>query len=326
MEEDDRIQIESSYWRLETAITDSLQLTAQGAFDAVTGATPTGAPPPPGSNEVPVVEIEDNRAGGFVQLEKTWGIYTLGAQVAASVESDYESIAFTLNHQFSLNKKTTTLLAGASATFDEIEAVTMENGQGKDSFDFILGVNQILTPTTTLQVNFTYGFGDGYFTDPYRIALVDGFFQFENRPDYKDKRIVYAALRQFIPPLDAGIEADYRYYEDSFGFESHTATARWHQHIGNHLVVSPMFRYHQQTEAEFYGVTFEGAPRYFSSDWRMSAFETISYGVQAVVFWSDEFSLDFTYERYDVDPRDGETPRTVYVGTDVYTFGGTVRF
>ena len=65
-----------------------------------------------------------------------------------------------------------------------------------------------------------------------------------------------------MTPLNASIEASYRFYHDSYGIIANTVGVQWFQKIGQAAVVSPSFRYYRQGAANFYGIQFPGDPNF----------------------------------------------------------------
>src|SRR6185503_9983662 len=65
-EEADRIQVQTHSAFFEWAAHASLTLSGEFVYDAISGASPTGAPPPAGSDQVPLAHLSDERwAGNF---------------------------------------------------------------------------------------------------------------------------------------------------------------------------------------------------------------------------------------------------------------------
>jgi hypothetical protein len=120
----------------------------------------------------------------------------------------------------------------------------------------LIGVNQILTPTTVFTANLTLGYSDGYLADPYRVATFilpespDPIFsdpsqtipKSESRPDSRLKQVAFFSLTQAIKPLDASVEADYRIYHDDWGIFANTVSLTWFQKITKYVTLSPNVR------------------------------------------------------------------------------------
>src|SRR5437879_1749007 len=60
-EENGRILIRTHSALLEHTLAPWLALKGTFVYDGISGATPTGAPPPPGSSQVPLAEMKDIR-------------------------------------------------------------------------------------------------------------------------------------------------------------------------------------------------------------------------------------------------------------------------
>ena len=326
--------------------------------------TPYSNPPPPDqrSHNVPVAEMHDQRIAGNMELDLSYGRNHFAPQLSWSEEHDYHSTGLALGYSLDLNEKNTTLNLGWSHNWDKIIKGVGEyihSDLRKDSDDFLIGVNQLLGPDTVLTVNFTYGHATGYLADPYRSVYFNGYpqdydpanpdavvlyNQGESRPDHKDKYIGYVSLTQFIAPLNGSAEAAYRFYHDTFGVSAQTATVAWFQKIGRLIVVSPSFRYYYQTAASFYATQFPGdptlpagfplpdgspnpvMPQYYSSDYRLSEFQSFAYGINVSVKATKWLSFDASYKRYIMEGLDGVTSQTAYPSANVFTIGARLWF
>ena len=84
----------------------------------------------------------------------------------------------------------------------------------------------------------------GYLSDPYKLRDV--------RPRTRRERAIAARYRRFLDRADAALHADYRYFTDDWGIDSHTLHASWYQNIGPVVRIVPNARYYTQSEAGFY--------------------------------------------------------------------------
>ena len=92
-EDDDSIHVRTHSAFLEFLINSSVSLNAEFVYDAISGATPTGGPPPAGSNQVPLAHMEDERWAGNISSPIRWGgNQTTTPQFAYSLESDLSLI------------------------------------------------------------------------------------------------------------------------------------------------------------------------------------------------------------------------------------------
>jgi hypothetical protein len=219
-EESGRIQVETYSGYAEQAINPRLSLQAEVVYDSISGATPTGAPPPVGSNQVPTTRMDDIRRAGSLLANLKLANHTLAPQIAYSKESDYESIGVALTDSIDFNQKNTTLVLGISHDFDRVEPSFWPDAKNKNTTAALVGVNQLLNPKTTLSVDLTLSYADGYLGDPYRGVRFDGYpdpnslFP-EKRPGHKSSLIGFTSLTHFFDAVNGSAELSYRLYYDT---------------------------------------------------------------------------------------------------------------
>jgi len=336
-----RVQTHSAFFEYTPA--SAVTLYGEAVYDAISGASPTGAPPPKGSKQVPLKALEDEREAGSLSAGIRWlGNQTTTPQLSYSVERDYESFGAALTHAIDLNQKNTTLSFGAAYTYDEIFP-EFWNGdkEFKNSADFLIGLSQLLGPKTIFSANITYGASHGYMNDPYKgfrfsdYPLESVIFP-EKRPDFREKQIGYLSLTHFFTPLNSSAELTYRIYHDSYEIVSHTVGLSWYQKLGKHVLVAPMFRFMDQSAADFYAVQLRGdptvspddpfaphfpIPKYYSADYRLSALQTFTYGVNVSVTIKEHVTLDLGYTRYEMVGTDHQTSASAYPKASIFSAG-----
>lgn len=136
-------------------LTSKVVAHGQFVYDGISGATPTGGRIEAGSDQVPVIEMEDERLAGSLDASIRYGRHMTTPQVSYSNESDYRSTGISLNHAIDFNQRNTTLLLGVSRNFDRVKGAYEPDWQSKGTWDWLVGVNQLLGPKTTLSVNLT---------------------------------------------------------------------------------------------------------------------------------------------------------------------------
>lgn len=345
LENGNRIDIQTHSLYFEKAINSVLSLKAEYVYDGISGASPTGGIPLPGSKKVPVANVEDVRNAGNLVVGLHLGNHTFTPQFSYSTENDYISLGLALNDAIEFNEKNTTLNLGVSHDFDHVQPLFWSSGKRKDSTDALIGITQLLDPRTYLTVNATFGYSDGYLADPYKQIHFMDYPDSQNpdptvtfsekRPGYKSKEILYVGATHFFDPLNGSLEGSYRYYHDSYGINAQTVGVEWFQKIGKHLIIAPMFRYYYQTAASFYATQLPGdpqspelipIPKYYSADYRLSELETLTYGAKVVYQINDHIRVDAAYKRYDMRGLDGKTSPSAYPKANVFTLGGTWSF
>lgn len=344
-EDDGRVRVISKYVGGEKAITQSLALRLHGVHDTISGATPTGSNGRDG-DEIVYSEISDVREAGVVDLDWTNGFHKTSFQFSHSKESDFLSKGYAIYNTSEYNKRNTGVSYGVSYIDDAIKPSFFSEEREKESLDAYVGISQVLDPNTIASVNFTYSKFDGYLADPYKsiasnLEVLPGFFLFqesaEHRPDERLRRIWFANLKRFFPELRASIDFDYRYFNDSWGVESHTFDFEWYQKIGDSLTLRPSYRYYTQSAANFYytdlngtGIdpldSITGQGPYYSADYRLAKMATETYGLKAIYKLTESVSLDVSWERYEMKGRDGTTLDEVFPSADIITIGGSWWF
>ena len=350
-EDGGRIHIRTHGFLFDKSLVPWLSLKGDLVYDGISGATPTGVPPLPGETAVAKATIEDIRRAGMIQPSIKLGNHIVSPQFAYSKEKDYESVGAALTHSIELNEKNTTLTWGVSHAFDRIipnigESIT--ESTNKDATDIILGVTQLLGPKTILTANLTFGYSSGYLSDPYKRVLFTDFPYFpgfpytglpESRPSHKFREVAFLSVQQFVSSLNGAIEGSYRFHHDDWDVLSSTLTVEWHQKLGKWLTISPLLRYYTQTRAYFYSTQFAGDPTipsddpsfiafpaYYTSDYRLSNFDSYTMGATASVRLHDHLSLEFAYKRYLMFGTDHQTAADQYPKAHVFTGGLTVWF
>jgi hypothetical protein len=125
---------------------------------------------------------------------------------------------------------------------------------------------------------------------------------------------------------------------------AHTVTASWHQKIGRHIVLTPSFRFYEQSAARFYAASFPGdpslnvgdllpdgslnpaPPEFYSADYRLSRMQTFTYGIKAMIKIHKNFTIDAGYQRYLMEGLDGITSPSAYPKAHIFTLGARIWF
>jgi hypothetical protein len=291
-------------------------LYGQFGYDAITGASPTGAIPASGvqttttpsgnvvtstNGQVPTQGFSDRRwvgeLGGTLPLV---GGLALGATGHVSRERDYRSTGGTATFSLECMQKLTTLTAGGGVNQDQVipiggTPVGLTSGQytGVASNDkrvtsALLGVSRIVTRRWMLALNGSLNRERGYLTEPYKVlSVVDPVTGAptaeqlkEKRPDTRQRRDVLLSSVYHLPRDVA--YASYRYYWDDWGLRSSTFDLKYRVNTGDHGYVQPHVRYYTQNAASFYRaelVQGEPLPDFATSDERLGVLHTTTYGL-----------------------------------------------
>lgn len=358
-EENGRIHVFTHGLYFDAALSSWMSLKGNYIYDSISGATPLGPPYLRGDNAVNTATIDDVRNAGFLEPTFKLGNHTLGVQGSYSLESDYESIGASVSDAIDFNDKNTTLLIGLAHSFDHIlpnpgelyklgDPIT--HNLRKDDTSGMIGITQLLNPTTVLNADVTVGYSEGYLSDPYKRVLFDNFpynpgpdpnnpYPFtvwpEKRPDHKLREVLFLSLNHNFEQINGAADLSYRFYNDDYGIIAHTAALQWNQKIGKYFIISPLFRFYTQTAADFYATHFSGdpdnqgvypLPKNYSSDYRLSSMNSYTYGISISARVQEHLSLEFSYKRYEMYGTDGVTGSQQYPKANTFSGGFTLWF
>lgn len=340
-EDADRIRVVSHYGMAELDLGGATRLRARGVLDSITGASPTGQPPRPGSDQVPLARLEDERRAVVADVSHEFGDTTARLEYADSREDDYLSRGWSATVVRSFNRRNTELQLGASLVDDDIQPAFFTQPRRKLTRDFIVGLTQVLGPNTVATANLTWGRSTGYLSDPYKLVqksveIAPGFplpLTFpENRPGARSRRGGYLNIRHFFEGARASLDASYRFFDDNHGIASHTLEFAWLQRVGARLVVRPSLRSYRQGAADYYHPDLDATPLspspqpnptgpFYSSDYRLSAFDATTVALKLIHALGEHWSVDATYERYVMRGRDSITAISAYPRAGLITIG-----
>jgi hypothetical protein len=334
-EDNNRMTIQTHSVYFEQKLADTVAIKGEVVYDTISGATPLGTHDTKGN--LVLAQVEDHRYAGNLTLDTQLGNQTLSPGFAYSTERDYVSYGLSLNDAIAFNDKNTILQLGASHNFDNVRHADRTTWSDKEGTEGLIGISQLLSPRTILTAAFTYGNDSGYLSDPYRLAEYHPtFFPTgfnigvpEQRPSHRNKEILHTSLTQYFDTVNASLEGSYRFYNDTYGVLAHTVGLTWHQRLGKYVIVEPLFRFYEQSAASFYSTTFNGPTMsgpvgFHSSDYRLSNFYSLDYGLQITGVINDHFHVVAGYHRYEMYGLDGKTSAAMYPKANVYTVGVSI--
>ncbi len=258
----------------------------------------------------------------------------LSAGLAFSDEYDFTSIGFNSSVARDFNNKNTTLLLGFAYESDTITpeggipvrfgSVRLNPGRGpkwedeerereggdedKTVTDFLVGVTQVINQRMLMQLNYSFSSSDGYHTDPFKVlSVVDRTsgrpldYLYENRPDSREKQSIYWKTKYSLINGNV-LDLSYRYLWDDWDIVSHTVDARYLLDLTDRLYLEPHVRYYTQQEAEFFSHSLrsgDALPQYASADYRLGAFDGLTYGTKLGYRLSNRSEVSMRLEFYD---------------------------
>jgi hypothetical protein len=274
---------------------------------------------------------------------------------SSSDEYDYLHLGANARFEHDFNLKNTTAFVGVAYGQDEITPVggapiglspmvmTEDEGgdddeeegdddgyrdggtsQDKDVMDVLVGVTQVLSRRSLLELSYSYGQSDGYLTEPYKLlSVVDPvtgvpvagpegapfLYLYEKRPDSRTKQSVFAEWRHAFDRDSMAVSA--RYMTDDWGVDSETLETRYRWNINDRSYLEPHLRYYTQSAADFYRtVLFDGQPlpAFASADYRLADLDAYTVGAKyGRVTTRGEWSVRLEYYRQEGTPSPGSS-------------------
>jgi hypothetical protein len=340
-----------------TELAEDERLSFRVVIDALTGATPNGAhassvpqtfTTPSGNSSYIVAPGETPLDSTFLDTRIAFGvdwekpINRLSRMVYGfnlSGEHDYISLGLSATYLRDFNNRNTTLTAGLAFNNDTINpeggvptAFSPMRSAGinrdgaddtKSITDFIIGVTQVVSRKTLVQLNFSTGSTSGYQNDPYKIVTVvdpatglpttsglllanaDALpYVYEKRPDSRQRNSLFFKTVHHLE--EDVIDFSYRYFWDDWDITSHTLDFKYRYEMKGGNYLQPHLRYYTQEAANFYthnlvqGTDVDANGNvlvdYASNDYRLAKSVTSTLGLKYGVKLGDNSELGFRAE------------------------------
>jgi hypothetical protein len=291
----DRMSVKSPSLYALVPLSDTLSVEASLVYDSVSGASPLYHDAVSGASGR---GIGDYRTAGDAKLTKYFGDSSLAVGAAYSHEQDYISRAASIEWRTWSDDRNRTYAIGFGAARDRINAVEGVNApvldQPRETYDYLLGVTQVLDAASLVESSLTWSDGRGYFSDPYKLH--------DTRPDHRRILAWLTRYNRYFASADATLQLGYRYIDDSFGDRSHMVEASWVQTLPHGFTLTPTVRYFTQSAAYFY----ENPPfpqgfvpgQLYTADERLSAFGAVTLGLRLAKELPNGVTIDVAYNAY----------------------------
>lgn len=217
------------------------------------------------------------------------GNTTMTAGITNSEESDFDARTYNLAVSQDMFGQLTTLTLSYSFGDDTVRR-SDDPGFFRDNVrqQYGLGLTQIVTRNMIAALNFEVITDEGFLNNPYRsVRFADpnspvGYsFEPELYPRTRTTNAVGIRTKYYLP-YRAALEAQYRYFIDTWDIESHTASIAY-LHPWKDFIFSAKYRYHDQTGAHFFTDLFSRseATNFRGRDKELSALssQTLKFGV-----------------------------------------------
>ncbi len=226
-----------------------LDMVSSASIDVVTTASP----------------YTEEREQWSLGMDYLRGNTTMTVGYTSSVESDYDASTYAFSvSQDMFGALTTVTLSYALG--DDIVGKSDDDTFERflDKQVYALGVTQILTKNLIASLNFETMTDEGYLNNPYRTvryfdssSAIGYSYEAELYPNTRTSNAVGLRAKYYLP-YRAALEAEYRYFIDTWDIESHTASLTY-VHPWKDFTFTGKFRYHDQTGAHFYSDLFPRA-------------------------------------------------------------------
>ena len=307
-EQGGRMRVSEPVLWIKAPLGDDAEIFASRTIDSISGASPRLVTNQSGTPVVTLsgASITEHRRASDVKLTRRFGELSISVSRALSFEKDYTSFAGSIEAKLELNEKNTTLVLVKGQSNDRVGSVDNPSlSERRDTREFLVGVTQLLSPVSLLQSSISTSRGKGFYNDPYKFTLS---FQPQGeapilfadaRPAQRNQFAWLTRYRHHFSKLAATLQADYRYYHDSWGVRAHTVEAAWQQSLAQRWKVVPSLRIYSQTKADFYRpVVNAPLPQTSSSDQRLASFGGLAPGIKVIYAFDQGTTLDASYTLY----------------------------
>jgi hypothetical protein len=303
----ERMDINAYTLRVMTPIAGKWAIDVTGTLDSITGASPhyhthfdttTSASGPAGRLK------PDTRRSVDLSVTRYFSTASVTGGTSYSEESDYISRSVSLQGSLSTPSKNTTVTLGGSVTTDSINPNNLDESYSKKTYAALIGVTQVMSKNDIIQVNLSRSVGKGYFSDPYKTL--------DERPKHRNYSTLMGRWNHYFDSSEGVLKLSYRYYDDTYGINSHTIGAEYVQPLPMGFTIMPSVRYYSQNAAKFYvpvGPIEADDPTdpassvpvdsvIYSLDQRLSAFGAVTLGLKVSRKFAHDWLVDVRYDYY----------------------------
>ena len=245
--------------------------------------------------------FEKNRGQVIVGLEQSLGsTTTLAFNAYRSQELDYISNSAIVTLSQELFQRNTTITLRGQVNDDrvgELQENGAVNNENKSVYTGALGLSQVLSTNTVLNLNYDVMIMNGFLSDPYRKVRVFtslGGYEIENEihPDNRLRQAATSKLSQYIESVKASIIGSYRYYFDDWDVKSHTTEFRFNKYVFDDFILGFNYRYYTQSGANFYSERYDQnqTSEFQTADYKLKPFDSNTFGFNVRLLlrkWAD---------------------------------------
>jgi len=231
---------------------------------------------------------------GFATISYSWlNLYkgeTYSVKAGFSKEYDYTSFSAGFSYTREWNEANTELTFAGQAFLDnwlliypiELRGEVQLPSSGRQSYNGQLLFSQILSRKTQVGLSAEVIYMSGTLSTPFhRVYFSDTDKPTIERLPNSRLKVPLSVRFNYFPIDNLVVRTYYRYYWDDFNLTGHTAEIELPVKLGSVFTVSPFYRYHTQTAADYFA-PYQGhlsTEEFYTSDYDLSALSSHKYGL-----------------------------------------------
>lgn len=215
----------------------------------------------------------------------------ISAGYANSQENDYDAETFSIGVSQTFFGDLTTLALNTSLGQDVVGRNDRPDFEEElERRRYGLTLTQVLSTSLIAALSYESVLDEGYINNPYRAARyrdpgsARGYsYQTEIYPDTRNSDAYSLRGIYHLPHRRSAVRAEYRYFEDNWGIQSHTGELRYTHTLNDRWLLEAKWRHYEQTGAVFYSDLFDfrDAQNYMARDKEMGPFDSRTLGLGA---------------------------------------------
>jgi len=205
---------------------------------------------------------DEERTQWSLGMDYLHGNTTMTVNYTTSVESDFDATTYSFAVSQDMFGDLTTITLSYALGDDIVgnsQDPTFERENDRQQYG--VGITQILTRNMIAALNFQVITDEGFLNNPYRSVRYEdpgtalGYsYEPELYPNTRTSSAIGIRAKYYLP-YRAAIEAEYRYFTDTWDIKSDTASISYIHPLGP-WTFTAKYRYHDQTGAAFYSDLF----------------------------------------------------------------------
>ena len=271
---------------LSVPINERLKLKIDGGADYYSSASTDAIDFDVSSDSAHDTRIHGNFGFSYkIDDQQTWG-----ARFGGSTEYDYQSLTAGINYNWLSKNENTSVGLSAQAFIDkwdiiypwEIRREVSLPTDKRQSYNASITFSQVLNKRMQASVQLEATYMKGLLSTPFHRVYFQGQSQagIEILPSTRLKIPIGVRLNYHVTE-NLLARFYYRYYQDDWGMQAHTASVELPIKINRFLSVYPFYRYHTQTAVDYFKPYKEHAvtDEFRTSDYDLAALDSQTYGV-----------------------------------------------